>query len=268
MASDQMIMRFPCDSTVTYIEPKGAPTIILNQTIIKNGNVEVPAVPQQAWFVFPKVNKMMVQRGDLNHGANDAVSARSLLPGEHRVTFVVSWEDVKPVEPNCHYIEDDEMPPEVKVPETRPPDWHLGKSIRRVPTTKITPRHGGSEAGWFALPLGRDGSRLHALLPSPQNRQSVPDPSGSYLLEWGRREVWTGVRAGLALNSQRRMLFNGGKPVVITSWLGRVGTAVFLGLARGRSAWARCVPPRRGSGGTAWKAQTSFLGTQTRTPTC
>lgn len=58
MASDQMIMRFPMYSTVTYIAPKGAPTIILNQTIIKNGNVEVPAVPDQAWFVYPKVNKV------------------------------------------------------------------------------------------------------------------------------------------------------------------------------------------------------------------
>ncbi len=58
MASDQMIMRFPMYSTVTYIEPKGAPTIILNQTIIKNGNVEVPGVPDQGWFVYPKVNKV------------------------------------------------------------------------------------------------------------------------------------------------------------------------------------------------------------------
>jgi hypothetical protein len=292
MASDQMIMRFPMYSTVTYIAPKGAPTIILNQTIIKNGNVEVPAVPEQGWFVYPKVNKvraarrkrvdggrcggcrlllfghvsclqdvcvcaasapcvvvvvvvlavvvvppdptkhsmappthdpptppapqMMVQRGDLNHGANDAIAAKPLLPGEHRITFVVSWEDVKPLEPNCHYIGDDEMPPQVKVPATRPPDWHLGASIQRVPTTKVVPRHGGSEARWFELPLGRDGSRLHALLPVPRNRQSVPDPSGSYLLEWGRREVFGQVyELDLHSNSQRRMLFSGGKPVVI-----------------------------------------------------
>ncbi len=158
----------------------------------------------------------MVQRGDLNHGANDAISAKPLLPGEHRVTFVVSWEDVKPLEPNCHYISDEEMPSTVKVPVTRPPDWHLGTSIKRVPTTKVTPGHGGSAAGWYELPLGRDGSRLHALLPVPRNRQSVPDPSGSYLLEWGRREVFGQVyELDLHSNSQRRMLFNGGKPVVI-----------------------------------------------------
>ena len=224
MASDQMIMRFPMYSTVTYIEPKGAPTIILNQTIIKNGNVEVPGIPNEGWFVYPKVNKMMVQRGDLNHGANDYISAKPLMPGDHRVTFVVSWEDVKPLEPNCHYIRDDEMPSTVKVPSIRPPSWHLGKSIRRVETSKVEPRHGGSEARWFELPLGRDGSRLHALLPSPQNRQAVPDPSGSYLISWGRRQVFGQVyELDLHSQSQRRMLFNGGKPAVIMIVSGHAG---------------------------------------------
>ncbi len=218
MASDQMIMRFPMYSTVTYIEPKGAPTVILNQTIINNGNVEVPPVPAEGWFVFPKVNKMMVQRGDLNHGAQDDLSARPLRPGgaDRRVTFVVSWEDVKPLEPNCHYIADDEMPSTIRVPAVRPPEWHLGRDIHRVETSKIHPKHGGSESRWWEIPLGRDGSRLHALLPAPRNRQSVPDPEGSYLVSWEDKQVFGQVyELDLYSQSQKRMLFGGRAPVTI-----------------------------------------------------
>jgi hypothetical protein len=189
MASDQMIMRFPMYSTVTYIEPKGAPTIILNQTIIKNGNVEVPAIPNEAWFVWPKVNKMMVQRGDLNHGATDRLSAKPLSGDEKRITFVVSWEDIKPLEPNCHYIEDHEFP-KIMRKKVNKKIWTLGKNIHRVRTTKIVPKHGGSKANWYDIPLGRDGAMLHSMLPVPRNGQSIPDPHGSYLLKWNDKQVF------------------------------------------------------------------------------
>jgi hypothetical protein len=214
MASDQMIMRFPMYSTVTYIEPKGAPTIILNQTIIKNGNVEVPGIPKEAWFVWPKANKMMVQRGDLNHGATDKLSSKPLVGDEHRITFVVSWEDIKPLEPNCHYIEDSEIPKEMVA--TPKMTWTLGANIHRVETTKIAPKHGGSKANWYDIPLGRDGSYLHALLPAPRNAQSIPDPHGSYLMSWNKKQVFGQVyELDLFSQSQRRMLFGGGKPVAI-----------------------------------------------------
>ena len=188
MASDQMIMRFPMYSTVTYIEPKGAPTIILNQTIIKNGNVEVPPIPNEAWFVWPKTNKMMVQRGDLNHGATDKLSTKPLSDGGKRITFVVSWESIKPLEPNCHYIADDEFPGAMKKKVQK--TWTLGKNIHRIETHKIKPKHGGSKATWYDIPLGRDGARLHSMLPVPRNRQSIPDPHGSYLLQWNKKQVF------------------------------------------------------------------------------
>ena len=214
MASDQMIMRFPMYSTVTYIEPKGAPTVILNQTIIKNGNIEVPPIPNEGWFVWPKQNKMMVQRGDLNHGATDKLSARPLSGEEKRITFVVSWEDIKPLEPNCHYIKDNELPKAMRIKPKK--SWTLGKDIRRVETTKITPKHSGSKASWHDIPLGRDGSRLHALLPVPRNQQSIPDPHGSYLLSWNNKQVFGQVyELDLFSQSQRRMLFGGGRPAAL-----------------------------------------------------
>ena len=187
MASDQMIMRFPMYSTVTYIESKGAPTIILNQTIIKNGNVEVPGIPNEGWFVWPKKNKMMVQRGDLNHGATDKLSSKPLVGDDHRITFVVSWEDIKPLEPNCHYIQNNEMPKKMMITPNKN-TWTLGQNIHRVETTKIVPKHDGSKANWYDIPLGRDGSYLHALLPVPRNAQSIPDPHGSYLMSWNKKQ--------------------------------------------------------------------------------
>ena len=188
MASDQMIMRFPMYSTVTYIESKGAPTIILNQTIIKNGNVEVPGIPNEGWFVWPKKNKMMVQRGDLNHGATDKLSSKPLVGDDHRITFVVSWENIKPLEPNCHYIKNNEMPKKMMKTEPNKNTWTLGTNIHRVETIKIVPKHHGSKANWYDIPLGRDGSYLHALLPVPRNAQSIPDPHGSYLMSWNKKQ--------------------------------------------------------------------------------
>ena len=51
----------------------------------------------------------MINRGDLNHGALQKFSANPLGKGEVRITFVVSWETKKPLEPNCHYLTNDEI---------------------------------------------------------------------------------------------------------------------------------------------------------------
>ena len=214
MASEQMKMRFPMYSTVTYLESRGAPTLILNQTVINNGNLEVPAIPNEAWLVYPKTNKMMVQRGDLNHGADWSLSANPLVDDEKRITFVISWEDIKPLEPNCHFITDEEFPEKVR--RNVDPTWSLGENIRRVNPSKISPRHGNSQATVKHISMGRDGSYLHALFPEPRNRQSIPDPLGSYLLQWNQSQVFGQVyNLDLHSSQQNKIMWGRGVPAAI-----------------------------------------------------
>ena len=110
MASDQQIMRFPFINTLVYLSDVGAPTIFFNSTVSHNGNKLMPSVPTNGWLVYPKRNKWTLQRGDLLHGAQADMALARPTPGQPRITLVVSFEDLKPAEPNCHYLSDDELP--------------------------------------------------------------------------------------------------------------------------------------------------------------
>jgi len=114
LASNQMIMRFPKYNTLFYLTDHGAPTVFFNQTVIHNGNVRVPTVPNEGWLVYPKRNKFAIQRGDLNHGAANWMAADKVPSTGKRITFVVSFEDFRPAEPNCHYLSDEELPGAMK----------------------------------------------------------------------------------------------------------------------------------------------------------
>ena len=74
MASDQMIMRPPPLVGVTHLEDWGAPTLMLNQSTIMNGNVDAPTVPTSGWLVYPRRNKHALHRGDID-GFNQIVAA-------------------------------------------------------------------------------------------------------------------------------------------------------------------------------------------------
>jgi hypothetical protein len=151
MASDQMIMRFPYINTLVYLTDEGAPTIFFNQTVIHNGNIPIPHIADSGWLVYPKRNKWTLQRGDLLHGAQADMALVRPTPQKPRITLVVSFEDEKPVEPNCHYLTDDELPevaknnmkrfnarwtsPHRKFKEVKPisvdaAEWNAGKSRR------------------------------------------------------------------------------------------------------------------------------------------
>ena len=110
MASDQMIMRFPYINTLVYLTDEGAPTLFFNQTVVHNGNVPLPHIAESGWVVYPKRNKWVLQRGDLLHGAKVDMALVWPSASKPRITLVVSFEDKKPVEPNCHYLTDDELP--------------------------------------------------------------------------------------------------------------------------------------------------------------
>jgi hypothetical protein len=113
-ASDQQIMKFPYINTLLYLTDEGAPTIFFNQTVVNNGNLRYPYVPEEGWLVYPKRNKFCLQRGDLLHGAAASMAVDEVGSQSHRTTFVLSFEDETPVEPNCHELTDDEMPKEAK----------------------------------------------------------------------------------------------------------------------------------------------------------
>ena len=119
-ASDQQRMRFPYINTLLYLRGEGAPTVFFNQTVIHNGNVMIPPVPNEAFVVYPKRNKWAVQRGDLNHGAHPSMAADPVTPGERRITFVLSFEDRKPAEPNCHELTGAELPTAVRASMRNP----------------------------------------------------------------------------------------------------------------------------------------------------
>ena len=101
-------------NTLFYLTDHGAPTVFFNQTVIHNGNVRVPTVPNEGWLVYPKRNKFAIQRGDLNHGAANWMAVDKVPSTGKRITFVVSFEDFTPAEPNCHYLSDDELPASMK----------------------------------------------------------------------------------------------------------------------------------------------------------
>ena len=178
MASDQMIMRFPQFATVTYLSNEGAPTVIFNQTVTKNGNVEVPSVPSNTFLVYPEKNKHMINRGDLNHGAIQGLSARPLGPGQHRSTFVVSWESTKPLEPNCHYLKDSEIPDRLHLKGGLDPKWQLSDSIRRGRIASIDANKAYDKT---IINLGRKNHYLSGKFPKPGD---IKDKGGTYLLEW------------------------------------------------------------------------------------
>eukprot|EP00750_Incisomonas_marina_P019796 INCI3627.11.p1 GENE.INCI3627.11~~INCI3627.11.p1 ORF type:complete len:487 (+),score=71.87 INCI3627.11:401-1861(+) len=112
MASMQQIMKFPIFGTINYLKAdQGAPTVLYKQTVVSNGNIEVPRVPTTTWVVQPKRNRHVVQRGDLHHGADPALSAAPVPDGEFRYTLVITWWDYTPLEPNAHRLSDSELPP-------------------------------------------------------------------------------------------------------------------------------------------------------------
>ena len=44
------------------------------------------------------------------HGAQQNMAIERPSHGKPRITFVISFEDMTPVEPNCHVLTEDELP--------------------------------------------------------------------------------------------------------------------------------------------------------------
>lgn len=100
-ATEQMTMKFPEVSTVTYLQAHGAPTLVLNQTT-PDGNLEIPETPTEGWLCYPQRNKHLLFRGNLQHGVSGRLSRapRSGTLGSRR-TLLINWWREAPLPPNC-----------------------------------------------------------------------------------------------------------------------------------------------------------------------
>ena len=106
MASTQMILKHPLISTVTYLTDIGAPTLIFNQT--SNGNEETPEIPDLAYISYPTFNRHITFSGDLQHGVLGSAS-KSRKVAQGRVTLLINWWEVMPLEPNTMLLTDEAM---------------------------------------------------------------------------------------------------------------------------------------------------------------
>lgn len=114
LASLKMTMQFPEVSTVTYLTDIGAPTLIFNQTS-KDGNEEVPIIPSRGFLSYPKKNRHLLFRGNLQHGVpgklaipfggSGGVGLRSGVGGQRRITFLINWWSHQPLGPNCRKVD-------------------------------------------------------------------------------------------------------------------------------------------------------------------
>ena len=125
----------------------------------------------------------MINRGDLNHGAIQSLSARPLGPGQYRSTFVVSWETLKPLEPNCHYLSDNEIPEELHLKDGVHPKWQLSESIRRG---RVQPLKANKKYEKTVINLGRKNHYLAGKFPKPMD---IKEKGETYLLEWEPDDV-------------------------------------------------------------------------------
>jgi hypothetical protein len=185
-ASDQQIMVPPPLVGVTHLEDWGAPTLVLNQSTIHNGNVDAPTVPTSGWLVYPKRNKHCIHRGDLHHGAPHDMAAVPVPAGAFRHTIVTSWETEKPYEPNCHFIPDDEILAGLKAHSVLPPlspEWKTFGGFSRDGPREVEPTpidFGGFSQG----PITRRRVNLFLGEVAHLDVLAAPESGVTYFAEW------------------------------------------------------------------------------------
>jgi hypothetical protein len=85
--------------------------LVFNQTT-KDGNSEVPPVPARGFLSYPRVNRHLLFRGNLQHGVPASltlpageVKLRKGGTGQMRITFLINWWKGKPMGPNCRKVD-------------------------------------------------------------------------------------------------------------------------------------------------------------------
>jgi hypothetical protein len=112
MASSQMVMRHPILSTVTYLTSHGSPTMVLNQTS-PQGNDNTPLIATSGILSYPRRNRHLIFRGDLNHGVPGNLDVAIDVKADknwgkpERLTLLINWWAKKPMEPNTIALSDE-----------------------------------------------------------------------------------------------------------------------------------------------------------------
>ena len=105
-ALDEQKMKFATAASILHLTDFGAPTIILNQTVIQNGNVEFPYEPTSLWVVYPRRGRHVMFRGDLSLGTSNIMTATQVPVADERRVLVISWWTEKPLAPHCHHLQE------------------------------------------------------------------------------------------------------------------------------------------------------------------
>eukprot|EP00946_MAST-07B_sp_MAST-7B-sp1_P002408 g2408.t1 len=105
IASEEQWMKMPILSTVTYLTDVGGPTLVLNQSSNRGGNKQEPELPVRGLLVYPKKNRHMLFRGNLQHGVVGEFG-QDIEGGAERITFLVNWWDKRPMAPYCMEVSD------------------------------------------------------------------------------------------------------------------------------------------------------------------
>ena len=181
LASAEMTMRFPEVSTVTYLRERGGPTMVLNQTT-PDGNEEIPPLPRRAWISYPRRNKHLLFRGNLQHGVSGELSVWPDDQAHSRMTLLVNWWRDAPKLPNCVRFEAERWR-ELGMDRREDQLWQL-RAATELPRA----------VSWTALPLeeGRATRTLTLELPPTDIVYfEVPEPlaEGDWAVEWPRERV-------------------------------------------------------------------------------
>ena len=223
MASIQRNMLHPLLSTVTYISSIGSPTVLLNQTT-PHGNENYPLIANSGLFVYPRRNRHLMFRGDLNHGvvgsldvpeecSDEALEER---PRAYRITLAINWWDRSPMVPNTMTLTDALAK---KMGIWRSENEHIRLDLPIVPSTELTGAH-EVVAVPLDMPENLEDRKRHEVVFPPGELFYFTTPRvmerSVYSVSWPHWAVWGGVNM-LDLNDQAQMhdLFSSMNPKAI-----------------------------------------------------
>lgn len=230
-ASTEWYMKMPILSTITYLTSFGAPTLIFNQSTNRAGNREVPAVPRSAALVYPRANRHVVFRGNLQHGVVGELGEAKGTTGSQgkRITFLVNWWDKAPIAPYCNAIDE----------ATRDEWWVMGTEKKRLLSELASRGAPPSQARREqvrrlvdgGLRRGDEGRRVDVMTP-PTRRINFVLPSALprrriYDVTWSDSKIWGGVQhMDLDRHHVRSGIFSSSLPVLIIFRALRDGTII------------------------------------------
>eukprot|EP00494_Astrolonche_serrata_P028796 UN29063 len=102
IASTEWWIKFPLLSTLTYLTPFGAPTLVIDQHTDHRGNHEWPKEAKHGWISMPKENRHCYWQSDLHHGVFGASGplGQNFNNKEHkRLTLAINLWDSVPIYP-------------------------------------------------------------------------------------------------------------------------------------------------------------------------